>query len=92
MQVFQFLIIPQYVLGGVIAPLHALPTWLGVVGWAMPLRYGVELTRASFYANSRGYAQVVTLGPLADAGIMAGLFTVLLVAGASAWGRREPGR
>jgi ABC-2 type transport system permease protein len=92
MQVFQFLIIPQYVLGGVIAPLHALPTWLSAVAWAMPLRYGVELTRAAFYANTHGYAQVVTLGPLADAAIMAGLFAALLLTGASMWERREQRR
>ena len=89
MQVFQFLIIPQYVLGGVIAPLHVLPTWLNVVAWAMPLRYGVELVRAAFYANTHGYAQVVTLGPFVDGAIMAGLFAALLGTGASVWERRE---
>jgi ABC-2 type transport system permease protein len=92
MQVFQFLIIPQYVLGGVIAPLHSLPIWLNALAWAMPLRYGVELARAAFYANTRGYAQVVTVGPLADVAIMSGLFAALLVTGASVWERREHSR
>jgi ABC-2 type transport system permease protein len=92
MQVFQFLIIPQYVLGGVVAPLHSLPTWLDVVAWAIPLRYGVEVTRAAFYAGKHGYGQVVSLGPLADAAVMAGLFVTLLVVGGSVWERRERSR
>src|SRR5215475_12344552 len=51
MQVFQFLIIPQYVLAGVLVPLHALPTYLNVIAWAMPLRYAVNLARAAYFAG-----------------------------------------
>jgi ABC-2 type transport system permease protein len=37
MQVFEFLILPQYVLAGVLVPLRGLPAWLGALSWAMPL-------------------------------------------------------
>jgi ABC-2 type transport system permease protein len=89
MQIFQFLIIPQYVLGGVLAPLHGLPAYLNVLAWAMPLRYCVELARAAFYAGTPGYGQVVTAGPLLDAIVIAVLFAVLMVTGALLFNHRE---
>lgn len=89
MQVFQFLIVPQYVLAGVLVPLHALPSYLDGIAWAMPLRYAVELMRAAFYAGTPGYAQVVSGGPLLDATVVGGLFAVLMVVGAVVFDRRE---
>ena len=55
MQIFQFLIIPQYVLGGVLVPLNGAPRLLSDLAWLMPMRYCVDLTRAVFYAGSPGY-------------------------------------
>lgn len=89
MQIFQFLIIPQYVLGGVLVPLHGLPTYLDALAWAMPLRYAVELNRAAFYAGTPGYGQVVTGGPLLDVAVIGGLFVVLLIVGALVFDYRE---
>lgn len=89
MQVFQFLIIPQYVLGGVLVPLHGLPGYLNVIASAFPLRYAVELNRAAFYAGDPGYAQVVTDGPVLDAVVVGGLFAVLLVVGVAVFDYRE---
>lgn len=89
MQVFQFLIVPQYVLGGVVVPLHGVASWLDALGWAMPLRYGVELTRAAFYAGGPDYREVVTLGPGADVAVMAALFVACLAGGGWLWERRE---
>ena len=65
MQIFQFLIIPQYVLGGVLVPLRGVPAYLDVAGGAMPMRYAVELTRAAFYAGTPGYGRVVSGRPAA---------------------------
>jgi ABC-2 type transport system permease protein len=42
MDVFQFLIIPQYVLGGVVVPLHGLPPYVDAVTHAVALCGGVE--------------------------------------------------
>ena len=92
MDVFQFLIIPQYVLGGVLVPLRGLPAYLNVVARALPLRYAVDLTRAAFYAGSAGYGRVVTEGPLVDATVVGGLFVVLLVAGGLMFSYRERSR
>jgi ABC-2 type transport system permease protein len=89
MQVFQFLIIPQYVLGGVLVPLHGLPRYLDVLASVLPLRYAVELNRAAFYLGTPGYATVVAVGPLVDAAVVGGGFVVLLVAGALLFDHRE---
>ncbi len=89
MQIFQFLIIPQYVLGGVLVPLHGQSALVDAVGWVMPLRYAVELSRAAFYAGTPGYAQVVTAGPVLDGLAVAGLTAVFMTAGALVFDYRE---
>jgi ABC-2 type transport system permease protein len=92
MQIFQFLIIPQYVLGGVLVPTRGLPTYLNVLAWAMPMRYCVELARAAYYAGTPGYHQVVAGGPLLDAAVMAVLFVALMITGALVFNHRELAR
>ena len=89
MQIFQFLIIPQYVLGGVLVPLRGVPGYLDVLADAMPMRYVVELTRAAFYAGTPGYGRVVSGRPLLDAGVTGILFVILMVTGAAVLGYRE---
>jgi len=89
MQIFQFLIIPQYVLAGVLVPLQGQPAYLNAFGWAMPLRYAVELSRAAFYAGTPGYARVVTAGPVLDVVAIAGLSAVFMTAGALVFAYRE---
>jgi ABC-2 type transport system permease protein len=63
MDVFQFLIIPQYVLAGVLVPLRGVASWLNVVSLLMPLRYAVDLTRAAYYGGTAGYREVVIGSP-----------------------------
>jgi ABC-2 type transport system permease protein len=92
MQVFQFLIIPQYVLGGVLVPPHGLPAYLSVAARVLPLRYAVDLNRAAFYAGAAGYGRVVIEGPLVDAAVVGGLSVVLVAAGALLFGYRERSR
>ena len=89
MQIFQFLIIPQYVLGGVLVPLHGLHGYLDVVAWALPLRYGVDLTRAGFYRGTAGYHEVVSAGAVVDVAVMAGLVVVFVGIGAWLFDYRE---
>src|SRR5260370_10221056 len=69
MQIFQFLIIPQYVLVGVLVPLRGTPYYLDVASHLMPMPYVVELTRAAFYAVTPGYRQVVSGSPWVDAAV-----------------------
>lgn len=92
MEVFQFLIIPQYVLGGVLVPLHGVPGYLSAIAWAMPLRYAVDLTRAAFYRGLPGYREAVTAGPVLDAAVTGVLIAVLLTAGALVFDYRERSR
>jgi ABC-2 type transport system permease protein len=89
MQIFQFLIIPQYVLGGVLVPLAGAPRLLGALAWLMPMRYCVDLTRAAFYAGSAGYAKVVIGGPVLDIVVIAALTAALLSTGAALFSHRE---
>ena len=89
MQIFQFLIIPQYVLGGVLVPLRGTAAYLNVLAHLMPMRYVVELTRAAFYAGTPGYRQVVSGSPLLDAAVTGGLFVILMTTGAAVFGYRE---
>jgi ABC-2 type transport system permease protein len=89
MQIFQFLIIPQYVLGGVLVPLAGAPRLLGALAWLMPMRYCVDLTRAAFYAGSAGYSRVVIGGPVLDVIVIAALTAALLSAGAALFSYRE---
>jgi ABC-2 type transport system permease protein len=89
MDVFQFLIIPQYVLAGVLVPLRGTAPWLRDVSLAMPLRYAVDLTRTAYYTGTAGYRQAVVGSPLADAVVTAGLAALFLVAGAALFGYRE---
>jgi ABC-2 type transport system permease protein len=89
MQIFQFLIIPQYVLGGVLVPLRGTALYLNVLAHLMPMRYVVELTRAAFYAGTPGYRQAVSGSPLLDALVTGALFAILMIAGAAVFGYRE---
>lgn len=92
MQIFQFLIIPQYVLGGVLVPLHGQSAFIDVVGWVMPLRYAVELSRAAFYAGTPGYARVMAAGPALDVLVIAALTVLFMSAGALVFDHRERAR
>ena len=43
---FALFLLPQYMFSGVFFPLHSMPGWVEVVAWFLPLRHGVELSRA----------------------------------------------
>jgi ABC-2 type transport system permease protein len=60
-----------------------------VIAHLMPMRYVVELTRAAYYAGTPGYRQVVSGSPWLDAAVTAGLFALLLTAGALLFDYRE---
>ncbi len=89
MQVFQFLIIPQYLLGGVFVPLRGISPVLNGAAQAMPMRYAVDLTRAAYYAGAPGYGEAVSGRPLLDAIVLAGLTVLLLAGGAMLFSYRE---
>lgn len=89
MDVFQFLIIPQYVLAGVLVPLRDAASWLNVVSLLMPLRYAVDLTRSAYYAGTAGYREAVIASPAVDAVVTVVLAASLLATGGVLFGYRE---
>jgi ABC-2 type transport system permease protein len=92
LQVMPFVVLPQYFLAGVLAPLKGVPTYLDALAWAMPLRYPVNLARAAFYAGQPGYRAAVSESPGLDVVITVGLVVLLLLLGAALFERRERGR
>jgi ABC-2 type transport system permease protein len=92
MDVFQFLIIPQYVLGGVLVPLHGVPGYLDIIAGTMPLRYAVDLVRSAFLHGTPGYRQVVTTSPALDAAVIGGVFAAAMTAGVLIFDYRERSR
>jgi ABC-2 type transport system permease protein len=88
-QVFPFIVLPQYFLAGVVVPLTGLPGYIDAVSRIMPMRYPVDLTRAAFYAGTRGYGQAVTEGPVVDLIVMTVLFFLLIIAGGLVFDYRE---
>jgi ABC-2 type transport system permease protein len=89
MDVFQFLIIPQYVLAGVLVPLRGAAPWLNAISLVMPLRYAVDLTRAAFYAGTGGYREAVIGTPVVDAVVTCALAALFLTAGGLLFSYRE---
>ncbi len=92
MQVFTFLIVPQYVLAGVVAPVQVMPPMLDVVSRLMPLRYGVDLLRAAFDAGAPGPVAAAPESPIVDVLVVLALVLVLMGAGTWAFDRRERSR
>jgi ABC-type multidrug transport system permease subunit len=89
MQVFQFLIIPQYVLAGVLVPLRGAATWLQTVSLLMPLRYAVDLTRAAYYTGTTGYGKAVIGDPTVDVAVTLVLTAAFLTGGGLLFAYRE---
>jgi ABC-2 type transport system permease protein len=89
MDVFQFLIIPQYVLAGVLVPLRGAAPWLHAVSLVMPLRYAVDLTRAAYYSGTAGYSEAVAGNQVIDAVVTCGLAVSFLIAGGMLFSYRE---
>lgn len=90
--VFSFVILPQFALGGVLAPLQGLSPALNVLSHLMPLRYAADLMRAAFYAGTPNYAASVSGDPVVDAVVVGGFTCLCLVVGAHAFGRSEQTR
>jgi ABC-2 type transport system permease protein len=91
-QVFPFIMLPQFFLAGIFAPIKVLPIYLEVLSRISPLRYAVDLMRGAFYAGRPEYAQVVLASPAFNLAVMAVLFVVFLAAGTWVFVRGERNR
>jgi ABC-2 type transport system permease protein len=91
-QVFPFVMLPQYFLAGVFAPIDRLPPTLEFLSYLTPMRYAVDLNRAAFYARSPEYPLVVLNGPVFNLTIISLLFGVFMVSGTLLFVRKERNR
>jgi ABC-2 type transport system permease protein len=84
-QVFPLLLLPQYFLAGVFAPITDLPPVLDFISKLAPMRYAVDLVRGVFYSTSPAYGAdmeaVVIASPALNTVVLAGLFAVCLLIG-----------
>jgi ABC-2 type transport system permease protein len=91
-QVFPFILLPQYFLGGVFAPIKVLPWYLDILSRISPMRYAVDLARGIYYAGQPEYDKVVLQNPLFNLMVMAAMFFVFLVTGTFLFVRSERNR
>lgn len=90
--IFNFVMLPQYFLAGVFAPIKVLPIYLEVLSRLSPMRYAVDLTRGVYYAGHSDYSAVVLAGPIFNLVVMGALFGLFLVVGTVLFVRNERNR
>ncbi|MBM4408998.1 MAG: hypothetical protein FJ038_10470 [Chloroflexi bacterium] len=91
-QVFTFLMLPQFFLAGVFAPIHDLPPALAAVAAIAPMRYAVELTRNVFYGLQPDQVAPVIWPAGVNLAITGGMFLAFLGLGTALFVRTERNR
>jgi ABC-2 type transport system permease protein len=97
-QVFPLILLPQFFLAGVFAPVKGLAAnpVLNLLSHISPLRYAVDLMRGVFYSTSSTYGAdgrlVVAAPPLWNLTVLAVLFVVFLAVGTTLFVRSERNR
>lgn len=91
-QIFPFIILPQYFLGGVFAPIQGLPFWLDLLSLLAPLRYATDLVRGLYYDGLSDQSRVVLMAPALNLAIMVVFFAVFMLAGTALFVRAEQNR
>lgn len=91
-QIFPFILLPQFFLAGVFAPIKVLPLPLDILSHLSPMRYAVDLTRSIFYLGQADYVEVVLQNPVFNLAVMAALFLVFLALGTFLFVRSERNR
>lgn len=91
-QIFNFVMLPQFFLGGVFAPIRNVPWYLDVLSRLSPLRYAVDLTRGLFYTDTVEASHVVLAGPVFNLVVIGAAFAAFLVIGTFFFVRNETNR
>jgi ABC-2 type transport system permease protein len=91
-QIFPFILLPQFFLAGVFAPIKVLPLPLDILSHLSPMRYAVDLARGVFYTGQADYAEVVLQNPFFNLLIMLAMFLVFLAVGTFLFVRSERNR
>lgn len=91
-QIFPFVMLPQYFLAGVFTPIKNLPWYLDILSRISPMRYAVDVARATFYTGLPEYSAVVLRGTVFNLGVIAVLFGAFLVVGTFLFVKKEKNR
>ncbi|HEX2053612.1 MAG TPA: ABC transporter permease [Actinomycetota bacterium] len=91
-QVFPFVLLPQFFLAGVFNPINDLPPALAFFSTLAPMRYAVDLMRATYYSGREEYSRVVLANPATNLLIVGVMFLVFLVVGTALFVRKERNR
>src|SRR5258706_8173554 len=76
---FNFVMLPQFFLGGVFAPLKNVHGILDVLSRLAPMRYAVDLTRNAYYGGMAEESAVILANPVVNLLIMGAAFGLFLV-------------
>ncbi len=91
-QVFPFIFLPQYFLGGVFSPIQNLPLPLEIGSRISPLRYAVDLMRGAYYSGTSEFPLTVLDPPLMTLALCGALFALFMVIGTWMFARAEANR
>ena len=91
-QVFPFIMLPQFFLAGVFAPINNLPWFLNILSILSPMRYAVDLVRGVYYLGTPQYSKVVLLPPSVNLMIIIITFGIFIFFGTYVFVRKEKNR
>jgi len=91
-QVFPFIMLPQFFLAGVFAPINNLPWFLNILSILSPMRYAVDLVRGVYYLGTPQYSKVVLLPPSVNLMIIIITFGIFIFFGTFVFVRKEKNR
>lgn len=91
-QIFPFVMLPQFFLAGIFAPIDKLPWFLDILSRLSPMRYAVDLLRDIYYAIEPDAVRVPILSAPANLAIIGGMFAAFIVVGTALFVRSERNR
>lgn len=91
-QVFPFLLLPQFFLGGAFTPIKHLPIYLDVLSRITPMRYAIDFGRGLYYGGKPEYEKVVLASPAFNLLVMGLMFILFMAVGTFLFVRGERNR
>lgn len=91
-QVFTFVMLPQFFLGGVFNPLTGLPGYLDVLSRIAPLRYAVDLLRGVYATVEPGPVPITVAGTGENLAIIGAAMLAFIAIGTTLFVRSERNR
>ncbi|MFN8422151.1 MAG: ABC transporter permease [Anaerolineae bacterium] len=88
-QIFPFLMLPQFFLGGVITPIDKLRQPLDFLSRISPLRYGVDLLRGVFFGGIEAGKGAVLASPTFNLAVMVAIGVAFMAVGTAMFVRNE---